>query len=93
MRLKALGYEIEQGKNGAPEIKGYTKEYLEANSPRSQQIKEHLAEQGLSGAARRRSRRTGLAMPNRRSAGRDARATSGDGRGVRQPAGTSSSGS
>ena len=22
MRLKALGYEIEQGKNGAPEIKG-----------------------------------------------------------------------
>jgi hypothetical protein len=50
MRLKALGYEIEQGKNGAPEIKGYTKEYLEASSPRSQQIREHMAEQGRSGA-------------------------------------------
>jgi conjugative relaxase-like TrwC/TraI family protein len=50
MRLKALGYEIEQGKNGAPEIKGYTKEYVEASSPRSQQIREHMAEQGRSGA-------------------------------------------
>ncbi len=49
-RLQKLGYEIEQGKNGAPEIRGYTKEYLEASSPRSQQIREHLAEQGRSGA-------------------------------------------
>ena len=49
-RLQKLGYEIEQGKNGAPEIRGYTKEYLEASSPRSQQIKEHLADQGRSGA-------------------------------------------
>ena len=49
-RLQKLGYEIEQGKNGAPEIRGYTKEYLEASSPRSQQIKEHLVEQGRSGA-------------------------------------------
>ena len=45
-RLQSLGYEIEQGKNGAPEIRGYTKEYLEASSPRSQQIREHMAEQG-----------------------------------------------
>jgi conjugative relaxase-like TrwC/TraI family protein len=49
-RLQALGYEIEPGKNGAPEISGYTREYLEASSPRSQQIKEHLAEEGHSGA-------------------------------------------
>ena len=49
-RLKGLGYEIEPGKNGAPEIKGYTREYLEASSPRSQQIKAHLEEHGLEGA-------------------------------------------
>jgi conjugative relaxase-like TrwC/TraI family protein len=50
-RLKELGYEITQGKNGAPEITGYTQEYLEASSPRSQQIKAHLEERGLEGAA------------------------------------------
>jgi conjugative relaxase-like TrwC/TraI family protein len=49
-RLEQLGYEIEQGKNGAPEIRGYTKEYLEASSPRSQQIRKHMAEQGHTGA-------------------------------------------
>ena len=49
-RLKALGYELDAGKNGAPEIRGYTKEYLEASSPRSQQIKAHLEQQGLEGA-------------------------------------------
>jgi conjugative relaxase-like TrwC/TraI family protein len=41
-KLQRLGYLIEAGTNGAPEIKGYTKEYLEANSLRSQQIKEHI---------------------------------------------------
>jgi conjugative relaxase-like TrwC/TraI family protein len=50
LRLKELGYEIEQGASGQPEIKGYTRDYIEASSPRSQQIKEHLEEQGLSGA-------------------------------------------
>src|SRR5262249_29193093 len=49
-RVKELGYELQAGKNGASEIKGYTREYLEANSPRSQQIQEHLKEAGLSGA-------------------------------------------
>ena len=49
-RLKHLGYDIERGVNGAPEIRGYTREYLQASSPRSQQIKEQLAEQGVSGA-------------------------------------------
>jgi conjugative relaxase-like TrwC/TraI family protein len=50
LRLKELGYEIEIGKSGAPEINGYSEEYIAASSPRSQQIKEHLEERGLSGA-------------------------------------------
>src|SRR5260370_11640900 len=41
-RLKELGYEITVGRSGAPEIKGYTQEYLDASSPRSQQIREYL---------------------------------------------------
>ncbi len=49
-RLQQLGYEIERGKYGQPEIKGYTKEYLEASSLRREQIKDHLREQGLDGA-------------------------------------------
>jgi conjugative relaxase-like TrwC/TraI family protein len=31
-RLRNLGYEIEAGRSGAPEIKGYTQEYLDASS-------------------------------------------------------------
>ncbi|MFZ0661202.1 MAG: MobF family relaxase [Acidobacteriaceae bacterium] len=50
IRLQGLGYELERGKHGQPEIKGYTKEYLEASSPRREQIKDHLREQGLDGA-------------------------------------------
>ena len=34
LRLKGLGYEVEQGSSGQPEIKGYTREYMEASSPR-----------------------------------------------------------
>ena len=49
-KLRDLGYEIEAGKSGAPEIKGYSQEYLDASSPRSQQIKDHLAKTGYSGA-------------------------------------------
>ena len=55
LRLQQLGYEIEQGKSGQPEIKGYSQEYLDASSPRRQQIKEHLENAGLSGAGRHRS--------------------------------------
>jgi conjugative relaxase-like TrwC/TraI family protein len=51
VRLERLGYELERGKHGQPEIKGYTKEYLEASSPRREQIKDHLHEQGIDGAA------------------------------------------
>src|SRR5439155_341569 len=42
--------EIERGESGQPEIKGYSKEYLEASSPRRRQIEEHLSEHGLRGA-------------------------------------------
>src|SRR6201996_9662470 len=49
-RLRGLGYEIERGQYGQPEIKGYTKEYLAVSSPRREQIKDHLREQGLDGA-------------------------------------------
>jgi len=41
-QLRALGYEIEAGRSGAPEIKGYTQEYLDASSLRHQQIEEAL---------------------------------------------------
>jgi conjugative relaxase-like TrwC/TraI family protein len=48
-RLYSLGYEIESGKSGAPEIKGYSQEYLDASSPRRQQIVEAVARSGFSG--------------------------------------------
>jgi len=47
-RLKNLGYEIQPGRSGAPEIKGYSAEYLAASSPRRQQIEEALARSGFS---------------------------------------------
>jgi len=50
VRMKALGYEIERGKSGQPEIKGYSEEYLAASSPRRQQIEEHLAKENQRGA-------------------------------------------
>src|SRR5229473_3551716 len=49
-RLKGLGYEIERGESSQPEVKGYSKEYLEASSPRRQQIEEHLARENQRGA-------------------------------------------
>src|SRR5579862_164076 len=48
-RLRQLGYEIAAGRSGAPEIKGYTQEYLDASSPRSQQIREYLERTGKNG--------------------------------------------
>jgi conjugative relaxase-like TrwC/TraI family protein len=48
-QLRSLGYEIESGKSGAPEIKGYSQEYLDASSPRRQQIVEAVARSGFSG--------------------------------------------
>ena len=49
-RLQELGYEIEHGKSGQPEIKGYSQEYLEASSPRRKQIEDHLAKENQRGA-------------------------------------------
>jgi conjugative relaxase-like TrwC/TraI family protein len=48
-QLRNLGYQIEAGKSGAPEIKGYSREYLDASSPRRQQIEEAVARSGFSG--------------------------------------------
>ncbi len=48
-QLRNLGYEIESGRSGAPEIKGYSQEYLDASSPRRQQIVEAVARSGFSG--------------------------------------------
>lgn len=48
-RLRSLGYEIAPGRSGAPEIKGYTQEYLDASSPRSQQIRAYLERSGFEG--------------------------------------------
>ena len=48
-RLRELGYEITVGRSGAPEVKGYSQEYLDASSPRSQQIREYLERTGRQG--------------------------------------------
>src|SRR5450631_2194041 len=48
-KLRQLGYEITTGRSGAPEIKGYTQEYLDASSPRSQQIRAYLERTGRIG--------------------------------------------
>ena len=49
-RLRQLGYEITVGRSGAPEIKGYSQEYLDASSPRSQQIRAYLERTGRAGS-------------------------------------------
>lgn len=49
LQLRKLGYEIEAGQSGAPEIKGYSQPYLDASSPRSQQIKEQMEKAGFQG--------------------------------------------
>jgi conjugative relaxase-like TrwC/TraI family protein len=48
-RLRHLGYEIAVGRSGAPEIRSYTQEYLDASSPRSRQIREYLERTGRNG--------------------------------------------
>ncbi len=91
-RLKELGYEIERGKSGQPEIKGYSEEYLAASSPRRQQIEEHLAKENQRGAdaaqiAAHKTRQAKARPFSRRSA----TASSADGGGVRKPTGTGKS--
>jgi len=48
-RLRELGYEVAPGRSGAPEIKGYSQEYLDASSQRQNQILAHMQQNGLSG--------------------------------------------
>ena len=48
-KLHELGYELERGRSGAPEIKTYSLEYLDASSPRSEKIREHLERNGFKG--------------------------------------------
>jgi conjugative relaxase-like TrwC/TraI family protein len=48
-RLRQMGYEIEPGRSGAPEIKGYSLEYLDASSQRRDQIRGHMEQRGISG--------------------------------------------
>lgn len=48
-RLRNLGYEIEAGRSGAPEIKGFTLEYLDASSARRDQIRERMEKHGFHG--------------------------------------------
>jgi conjugative relaxase-like TrwC/TraI family protein len=49
-QLQALGYEIERGASGQPEIRGYSQAYLDASSPRRKQIEAHLQAHGQHGA-------------------------------------------
>jgi conjugative relaxase-like TrwC/TraI family protein len=59
--LRALGYQIDRGKNQAPDIKGYSPEYLSAESLRSGQISQELGERGEVG----REQRVRIAHQNR----------------------------
>ncbi|MGH9622754.1 MAG: MobF family relaxase [Bryobacteraceae bacterium] len=60
-RLRQLGYEITRGANHAPDIKGYSAEYLAAESQRSAQIYGEMEERGQTG----REQRVQLAHHNR----------------------------
>jgi conjugative relaxase-like TrwC/TraI family protein len=59
--LRQLGYQIQRGTNHAPDIKGYSPEYLQAESQRSAQIYREMEEKGTSG----REHRVQLAHQNR----------------------------
>jgi len=43
-RLQKLGYEIEVDRKGAPQIKGFSQEYLDASSPRRKEVEREAAE-------------------------------------------------
>src|ERR1700761_7707792 len=48
--LRQAGYKIERGLNHAPEIEGYLREYLDAESLRNAEIQREFKDRGLSGA-------------------------------------------
>lgn len=47
--LRALGYGIERGTNHAPDIRGYSAEYLAAESLRNAEIKQGMEDHGVTG--------------------------------------------
>jgi conjugative relaxase-like TrwC/TraI family protein len=49
IRLENLGHAIERGAHGQPEIHGYSAAYLEASSPRRQQIEAYFEQQDRHG--------------------------------------------
>ncbi|HEX3684971.1 MAG TPA: MobF family relaxase [Bryobacteraceae bacterium] len=59
--LRQLGYQIQRGTNHAPDIKGYSPEYLQAESQRSARIYREMEEKGSVG----REHRVQLAHQNR----------------------------
>ena len=84
-RLSQLGYEIESGRSGAPEVKGYSQEYLDASSPRSRQIREQLEKTGYTGpeaaqiaAHSTRDRKQNLTAPEVLAAHREMAASFGN---------------
>lgn len=48
-QLREIGYGIERGTNHAPDIKGYTKEYLDSESLRAAQLHKEMEDRGLTG--------------------------------------------
>ena len=51
VRLNNLGYKVERGEWGEPQIAGYSKEYLAANSLRREQVKDYIRANGIDGPA------------------------------------------
>jgi conjugative relaxase-like TrwC/TraI family protein len=48
-QLREMGYGIERGTNHAPDIKGYSKDYLESESLRAAQLHKEMEDRGLTG--------------------------------------------
>jgi conjugative relaxase-like TrwC/TraI family protein len=48
-QLRKIGYGIERGTNHAPDIKGYSREYLESESLRAAQLRKEMEDRGLIG--------------------------------------------
>jgi conjugative relaxase-like TrwC/TraI family protein len=46
---KELGYEVGRSKSNSPVIQGFSDDYIQASSPRSQEIKNYMEEHGVEG--------------------------------------------
>jgi hypothetical protein len=71
-----------RGESGQPDIRGYTPEYLEASSPRRQQIERISKRHSSAGRRRRTLRPTGRAKPKAACRTRNPTPTSGVGGGL-----------